>query len=296
MVGVSERIRPATRRSGGPSDRAADAFAREKVPTVPDARDAEEAAPGRAENGVQVISRVTAILRAVAHSPGGVGVAELGRLVGLPRSTVYRIVATLAEDGFVTMPGGRSGVRLGPELAQLALAARQGLVEAAQPCLESTAKQVNETVDLAVLQQGQVRFIGQAVGNQRLRAEVVVGETFPAYCTANGKALLAQLAPSALDAVLAATPLVRLTPHTIVGREALLAELGQVRASGVAFDREEHTLQICAVGAAIDDPKGGLAAAVTIATPAHRFYGREDELREALLGVKADIEAAVAAF
>lgn len=250
---------------------------------------------GRQQGGVQVISRVTAILRAVANSPSGVSLAELGRIVGLPRSTVYRIVATLADDGFVTMPGGRSRVRLGPELAHLALAARQGIAETAHPGMEWIAKEVNETVDLAVLQKGQVRFIDQVIGNQRLRAEVVVGETYPAYCTANGKALLAALNPMALDAALASIRLTRLTPNTIVRKSQLVEELAQVRETGIAYDREEHTTQICAVGTVINDPLGGMPAAITIATPAQRFYGRERALCEALLAGKTRIEAALGA-
>jgi DNA-binding IclR family transcriptional regulator len=255
----------------------------------------ETSGSGRQQGGVQVISRVTAILRAVANSPSGLSLAELGRIVDLPRSTVYRIVATLADDGFVAMPGGRGRVRLGPELAQLALAARQGIAETARPGMGWIAEEVNETVDLAVLQKGQVRFIDQVIGNHRLRVEVVVGETYPAYCTANGKALLAALDPMALDTALSSIQLTRLTPNTIVRKAGLIEELDEVRKTGIAYDREEHTTQICAVGTVINDPVGGLPAAITIATPAPRFYGREQVLREALLAGKARIEAALGA-
>lgn len=241
-----------------------------------------------------MIYRVTAILRALADAPaGGLGVAELSRIVGLPRSTVYRIVATLADDGFVSNGSGHRGLRLGSELAHLATAARRGLAETARSQMEKMAHRVNETVDLAVVQNGQVRFIDQVVGNQRLRAEVIIGELFPAYCTANGKAFLAALEPRALETTLAATPLIRHTPNTIVRKAELRRELDEVRETGVAYDREEHTLQICAVGAVIRDRLGRVAAAVTIATPASRFYGREAELALVLLDGKEQIEASL---
>ncbi|MGH9088590.1 MAG: IclR family transcriptional regulator [Acidimicrobiales bacterium] len=253
------------------------------------------AAPGRDhhQGGVQVISRVTAILRALADAPSGLGIAELSRIVGLPRSTVYRIVATLADDGFVTNGTGRRGLRLGPELAHLAAAAQRGLAEAAHPHMEKMANNMNETVDLAVFQHGQVRFVDQVVGNQRLRAEVVIGELFPAYCTANGKAFLAALPDQSLDAALAATPLIRRTPHTVVRQAELRRQLDEIRETGVAFDREEHTPQICAVGAVIRDQLGRVAAAITIATPAARFYGREAELAAVLLDGKEQVEASL---
>lgn len=262
-----------------------------------DTRTAATAADGQATDrhsgGVQVISRVTAILRALADAPDGLGIAELSRIVELPRSTVYRIVATLAADGFVTNGAGRRGLRLGPELAHLAAAAQRGLSEAARPHMEKMADAVNETVDLAVFQHGQVRFVDQVVGNQRLRAEVVIGELFPAYCTANGKAFLASLPPAALDAALAASPLLRRTPNTIVRKAELRRQLEEVRETGVAYDREEHTPQICAVGTVIHDQLGRVAAAITIATPASRFYGREAELAAVLLDGKEQIEAAL---
>ncbi len=240
-----------------------------------------------------MISRVAAILRAVANASTGVSIAELGRTVNIPRSTVYRIVATLADDGFLTMGRGRQGVLLGPELSQLAAASRLRLADVALPSMQRIAQAVNETVDLAVLQHNQVRFVEQVVGVQRLRAEIIIGEIYPAYCTANGKAMLAALTPIALEAALESMQLVRLTEHTITSRTALLEDLAATRRTGVAFDREEHTLQICAVGTVIRDAFGGMAAAITVAAPSHRFYGREQELIAALLDGRERIEQAL---
>ncbi len=200
--------------------------------------------------------------------------------VGLPRSTVQRIAHTLEREGLLATTVDRR-IRIGAELARIAVRSRRELLIVARPFLERLAGTVRETVDLAVPFDGQVRFIDQVASERRLRAASVVGEAFPAYCTANGKALLAELPPRALDFILPAQ-LPRPTPHTITSRSQLLDELEQVRRTGVAFDREEHTERICAVGAVIRDALGTLAA-VTVAAPAERFYGREDELAGALL-------------
>jgi Bacterial transcriptional regulator len=87
---------------------------------------------------------------------------------------------------------------------------------------------------------------GRAAG--RAAAVDGPGGRYPAYCTANGRALLATLSEPALEAVLPRR-LPRLTSHTITTRADLLAELARVRAAGIAFDREEHTERIRAVGA-----------------------------------------------
>jgi DNA-binding IclR family transcriptional regulator len=240
--------------------------------------------------GVQVIRRVATILRAVKDAPSGLSLAELGRVVGLPRSTVHRIVKTLAEDGLLTVGPNQNGVRLGPELAQLAGAARRSLLNIARTQMEEMARAANETVDLAIWQGDSVRFVDQVIGDQRLRAEVIVGMTFPAYCTANGKAFLAELHPSALATYLATNKLVKLTPHTTVSRAKLIKELNEIRETGVAFDREEHTEMICAVGLVVHDVRDGGVAAITIAAPAQRFYDRENFLAEMILDGKRQIE------
>jgi DNA-binding IclR family transcriptional regulator len=76
--------------------------------------------------------------------------------------------------------------------------------------------------------------------------------------------------------------------------ESLLAELDRVRATGVAFDREEHTIGICAVGTVIRDPHGQLAA-ITVPLPAQRFYGNEERLVAALLKGAREIERSLGA-
>ena len=82
------------------------------------------------------------------------------------------------------------------------------------------------------------------IGPQRLRAVSAVGETFPLYCTANGKAYLAGLDEVAV-ARLIGTSFERRTASTITRLDDLVKEFKAVRKSGVAFDRG-HTPGICA--------------------------------------------------
>jgi DNA-binding IclR family transcriptional regulator len=82
----------------------------------------------------------------------------------------------------------------------------------------------------------------------------------------------------------------RLTEHTITDHEALAAELERVRAEGLAYDREEHSDGICAVGTVIRGLTG-LSVAVSVPMPAQRFYGREVALSDALLSWAQRVEA-----
>jgi DNA-binding IclR family transcriptional regulator len=83
-----------------------------------------------------------------------------------------------------------------------------------------------------------------------------------------------------------------LTSHTIVDRAVLLEEIDLVRATGVAYDHQEHTLGVSAVGAAMRDA-GGSMAAVTVAMPAARLEGQEERIAVALLRTRDDIQRAL---
>lgn len=240
-----------------------------------------------AASEVQAIARAARILAALEAAPGGLSLAQIAQRVGLPRSTVHRIVKALTSERFLVPVSAAGGVRLGPRLAGLASAALGELRQQIRPQLERLSSDANETVDLAVLDRDKVIFIDQVAAPQRLQAVSAVGARFPAHCTANGKALLAELPPEQVEALLPAR-LPRLTRHTITSRAKLLRELEQIRAEGVAFDREEHTEGICAVGKTIVDGIGGRAA-ITIPLPALRFYGRERQLAKALVHACASV-------
>jgi len=124
-------------------------------------------------------------------------------------------------------------------------------------------------------------FVEHIAAPHRLRAVSAVGLSFPLHCTANGKAILAQLPLEEVERLVPAR-LQPLTRNTITHRSRLLKELDLIRSERVAFDREEHMLGICSVGAAFRDPMGRHAA-ISIPVPSVRFYGNEQKLSSALL-------------
>jgi DNA-binding IclR family transcriptional regulator len=241
--------------------------------------------------GVQVIRRVASILRALKDEQSGLSLSQLAERTQLARSTVHRLVTALQDERFLMAASPNGRVRLGPALAALAATAQQSYVADFHPYLEELALEINETVDLAVFEDGHVRFLDQVPVARRLRAVSAIGSVFPVHCTANGKALLARLSEEELVELLP-RHLPRLTPNTITSRAELLAELEHVRTDGIAFDREEHTLGICAVGIAVDAPTALLAVSVPVPEP--RFHGNEPPLVKALLQLGRRLEEAFA--
>ncbi|WP_322860221.1 IclR family transcriptional regulator [Mycobacterium europaeum] len=240
-------------------------------------------------SGIQVIARAAEMLRLLQAHPGGLSQAEIGDRLGMARSTVSRILNALEDEGLVASRGSRGGYRLGPEIARMANTVRLGIVMDVHPFMEELSRELGETVDLSILDGDRATFVDQVVSPHRLRAISAVGESFPLHCCANGKALLAGLPPEQLPSRLA-----RLTPNTITSPAALRAELERVRAEGVAYDREEQTEGICAVGAVLKGVAGH-AVAVSVPVPAQRFYGRESQLAQALRAWVENVNAWLAA-
>ena len=127
----------------------------------------EDDALASGRQGIQVIARAAALLRALERRPEGLSLGELAKAVSLPRSTVQRIVDALDDEGLVLAASASSGVRLGPALLSLAAATRFHIAEAARETLEALAKECGETVDLSVLDQHKVVFIDQVAGTHR---------------------------------------------------------------------------------------------------------------------------------
>lgn len=239
-------------------------------------------------NGVQVIRRAARILQSLKNDPDGISLSKIAERTELPRSTVHRLVGALESEGLVVTASANGRYRLGPAIPTLAVAAERNFALDYHPYLVELSREVDETVDLGVLEYDHVRFVHQVAAPRRLRAVSSIGAVCPAYCTANGKALLAR-EPVEHVARLLPERLERLTPNTITNRHQLLAELGRVRAQGIAIDREEHTIGICAIGVAVEDADGN-AVAITVPLPAARFADGKRRIIRALLATRDTIE------
>ena len=238
---------------------------------------------------VQVIARAATILRALEDENAGLSLGQIAQRVNLARSTVQRIVAALETESLViaATPNGR--VRLGPAILRLAASVRSDFIAAARPFLERLSAELQETVDLAVVKKDHLVFIDQVIGPQRLRTVSAVGETFPLHCTANGKAYLAQLSEAGVEKLIGRTFEPR-TPNTITRIEALIEELAKVRANnGIAIDREEHSLGICAAGVSLRDPLGN-SVAISVPVPSQRFVDQQATIVARLLATKHAME------
>lgn len=236
-----------------------------------------------------MIARAAEVLRALEGNEQGLSLGQLARQLNLPKSTVQRIVAALDRENFVIAATHQAGVRLGPALVRIGRSVRFNLAEIAHPFLEELAQRTGETVDLAILKGTEAIFVDHIEGQQRLRAVSAIGVSFALHCSANGKAMLSLVGPEALTRLKKTYKLTRVTPNSIGSWNQLEAELERIRMSGLAFDLEEHTLGISAVGMPILGPEGEIAA-ISVPTPSVRFEEKRDELEAALRDCRKSLE------
>ena len=218
---------------------------------------------------INVLSKAAKVIRACHRLGGGVSLGDLARETKLPRSTVQRIVQTLAAERFLVSSGKASTIHLGPELLSMGADMTLDIADRTHPILQQLARDTGETVDLSRLNRNHAVFVDQVPGSHRLQAMSSVGQTFPLHCTANGKAMLASLSDERLRQILM-RPLQAYTPKTIQDAIVLRKELANIRATGISTDNEEHTLGISAVGMAFVAPTLQVYA-VSIPVPTVRF-------------------------
>jgi len=163
--------------------------------------------------------------------------------------------------------------RLGLRLYELGSRAIDGLDlrGRARPYLDRLQDEFGETVFFCILDEGQVFYVEKVESQRSVRTACTVGSRAPAYCTAVGKAMLAELPDAEVSKIVRRWGLKEVTANTITTANALKTELKAVRARGFAIDDEEKEEGLRCVGAAVRSHSGELAAAMSISGPAFRI-------------------------
>jgi DNA-binding IclR family transcriptional regulator len=249
----------------------------------------------KGEYAIQTVVNAMRLLEAF-HDEDELGVTELARRLSLHKNNVFRLLATLAEQGYIEQSNASDRYRLGVRTLALGQAFQRGrgLLRRARPVLEALADELNESAHLAVLRDFEVVHLDGAQGRQLVLTGLRVGQRLPLHCTALGKVLLGcspETVRQAYDRALSSGEgLAARTSATIVDRDKFFEHVRSAASAGFALDLEECEPGLCCAAAPVYDASQRMVGALSVSGPACRL-SEERMLRSVVPAVTGAAEA-----
>lgn len=215
--------------------------------------------------------------------------SDVSGSLNVAHSTAHRLLAMLIYHDFVRQEDGHGVYTAGPALLEIGYGAVRSMdIRAlAGPILSELAMTIDETVHLAQLEGGRIRYVAGAESQRALRVADRTGQLFPAHRTATGKAILADLTPAQLEEVLVSAAGEESARLSAEERTELDADLKKVRERGYSYNRREPD-DIVSVATAVRNRRGLTVAAINASAPANRMSQKRQ------LGVVRHLHAAAA--
>lgn len=240
--------------------------------------------------GVRVLHKTIDILDALRSAQDGMSLADLSAQSGMPKPTVYRILVTLESRGYLERGAGPS-YRVSRKLfeAPRSTTVEQQLVRTARPAMVRLAEVCKETLNLGVLDGGEVLVIETIESQQAVRMTSKIGNRRYPHSTALGKILLASLSEREMLHLVRSKGMPKFTPATIVNEHDLIVELERVRTQGYAMDNMENEPDGRCIAAPILDSQRKVIGALSISGPLPRMTVARSKvlLKELIVTCKA---------
>jgi DNA-binding IclR family transcriptional regulator len=231
-----------------------------------------KADPGPKQKRLSSVATAIQLLKSFSEDQVDIGISALSRRLGIAKSTVHRLAATLVSEGLLEQDRESEKYRLGIALFRLGALVRHRMdvSNQARPYLYELREKTNETVHLAILDGTDIMYVYNLESTQAIRMRSDIGVRKPAYCTAEGQAILAFRPPDVVDRVIE-RGLPPRTPQTITDPAKLLKALAAVRQRGCAIEDEESEIGMRCISAPIRNDAGEVVASVGIAGPVTRL-------------------------
>lgn len=232
-----------------------------------------------ADSQVRSVAKALMILNLLAEHQREMSLGEIAKEMQLAKSTVYGLLATLRDFGYLEQSPEDGKYRLGTRLFVLGnvVANSWDVRKVAAPFIQSLVDELGETVHLVVLDKGEVLYIDKRESTKSLRIVSQVGTRLPAHCTGVGKVFLANLPAEEVKRIISTKGLSRYTKNTITEFNLLEEELKQVRQQGYAIDNEEIMESLRCVAVPLRDYTGNVCAAMSVSGALSRFEGDQLE-------------------
>ena len=222
---------------------------------------------------IQVLDKCLDMLELIAQHPNGISLADLSRQMKLSKSSVFRYLVTFENRGYVERSRTGEHFHLGLKIFELGQVVRLNLDigEVALPYMEKLLAMFRETVNLAVMDNNEIVYIGILESQQALRMAAKVGSRDKLHSTALGKSMLAFLDKEVAEPIIQSIEFVRFTEHSIMDAATLIHDLERIKQRGYAFDLMENEVGVCCAGAPIFNHLGEPIAAISVSGPMYRI-------------------------
>jgi DNA-binding IclR family transcriptional regulator len=239
------------------------------------------------------VQRAARLLRRIAEGDAVTNMSDTGRLLGINRTTLLRLLHTLSAERFIEPRPDGNGWRIGVGLIGLTAQAffSDDLVQTSVPILTKLAESLGLSAHLGVLDGLEIVYLVRRVPNHVLASNIRVGSRLPAHAANMGRIILAHLPPPQVDRLYAGATLKPVTSHTAVTLAQLHAQLDADRAAGLAWSDGNYEAEISSVAAAIFDAMGTPIAAVNVSGHSSKFsgVGRRAQIADAVATAAANI-------
>lgn len=221
------------------------------------------------------VNKALTLIETLAEREEPWSLSELARQLDVPKSNAHFLLSALCARGYVEQDAATRRYLLTLRLWELGtrVLGRLDLRRVASPHLASLADATSETVNLAILDHGEVVYVHKIDSPMPVRAYTPEGRRAPAYCTSTGKAMLAYQPEEAIRKV--AAQIEHHTQSTVQNAKALLKELQHIREVGYSMNRGEWRDGVRGVAAPIRDGSEKVIAAVGVFGPADRFPSKQ---------------------
>jgi DNA-binding IclR family transcriptional regulator len=221
------------------------------------------------------LDKALSILELVLDQGRDLSITEISERLALGKGTVHRILSTLKEHKFFQQDSNTKMYGLGVRTLEIGAARRREMFlrKAIIPFVRDLYERCGETVNLAVWEYNEIRYIYRLESEEMLRISTPAGARFPGYCAATGKVFLSYFSDEDIRQIYGRkNAFKKYTKRTIDSVDALIAEIEKVRTKRVAIDDEETLSGVYCVAAPILNSKGECVAAISISAPKNRVF------------------------
>ena len=222
---------------------------------------------------VNSVDKALRVLRVFDGSRRRLGLSQIAEAAGLDLSAAQRFTYTLLRLGYLRKEVGSRLYALGPRVLEFGLRYLQSseLVARAMPYLLHLHQSCGETTNLTLLDGEDIVFISRFLSRNVFNVDVMIGTRLPAFCTAPGLAMLAQLDPGEAEVILRRSDRRAFTAHTVTDLRKLMARLATIRDDGFAIAEQQVFLGDISVAAAVVDADGKPEGAINLASSTARW-------------------------